>query len=152
MLSCPDTWVMLFFLSYNVRLWMRPCQLSCYSVHAAVCTQTSGPHIGPCLLNSGSGGISLVWANPYGQVDFLCLQRCYIFHWLLSNRQWRNSFMAAIMEHPWTQGEMARIILKQSFFLFAIIMQITAATQPGVIRCPALTKSITFRQEAPSAP
>lgn len=60
--------------------------------------------------------------------------------------------MAAIMEHPRTQGEMAKIISKQSFFLFPIIMQITAATGPGVIRCPALVKSIAFRQEAPSAP
>lgn len=60
--------------------------------------------------------------------------------------------MAAIMEHPLTPGEMAKITLKRSLSLFAIIMQITAATGPGVIRCPALMQSIAFRQEAPPLP
>lgn len=46
-------------------------------------------------------GISLTWTDPHGQVDFLCLQRCWIFHWLLSARQrWVKSLLAVIVLQP----------------------------------------------------
>lgn len=46
-------------------------------------------------------GISLTWTDPYGQVDSLCLQRCWIFHWLLSARQrWVKSLLAVIVLQP----------------------------------------------------
>lgn len=54
--------------------------------------------------------------------------------------------MAASPVLGWTQGEKAKIISKQSFIQFAIIMQIAAATWPGVITSPARMKSITSRQ------
>lgn len=46
-------------------------------------------------------GISLMWTDPYGQIDSLCLQRCWIFHWLLSARQrWVKSLLAVIVLQP----------------------------------------------------
>lgn len=80
---------------HNVRL------ANCYSGHVAVWRQTADPGQDIVCLTPTTQGISLMWTDPYGQIDSLCLQRCWIFHWLLSARQrWVKSLLAVIVLQP----------------------------------------------------
>lgn len=76
----------------NVKVLNQVRLVNCYSAHEAAWSQTAGPWIGPCLFNSKGGVSVLCW-----QVDFLCLQRCWIFHWLLSARQWWVKSLSAVI-------------------------------------------------------